>query len=402
VGAFNRNRTYEEFKALDNVSFEVKKGDFIGIIGHNGSGKSTLLKCLASVYQVDKGKIDIDGQISPFLELGIGFNDELSGRDNIYLNATILGLTRKEINAKFDDIVAFAELERFIDQKVKNYSSGMKGRLAFSVSIHANRDILLMDEVLAVGDARFQEKCFNVFKKYKQENRTVILVTHDMGAVRDYCDSAILLHHGKIVMSGDVDKVCDEYILKNLTTDQRLALEKREKAEKLEKARKKEVEQKQEIGKQRKDELKVVSEKLDEDKKAKIIKVEFLNSGSVICDSFGAGDNILVRVYFKVFDIEQNINFGFGLYDMSKDAYLFGISTITDNFPTKESVKKGYFQISLKNVNLHGGQYYIKASIVDDDFSTASVLDVMEESDSFEIISNDTSEGFVNFDYTWE
>jgi len=218
ISVFNRNRTYEEFKALDNVSFEVKKGEFVGIIGHNGSGKSTLLKCLANVYQADSGGVMINGQVSPFLELGIGFNPELSGRDNIYLNATILGLTRKEINTKFDNIVTFAKLERFIDQKVKNYSSGMQGRLAFSVSIHANRDILLMDEVLAVGDERFQEKCFNVFKNYKKEGRTVVLVTHDMNAVREYCDSAILLHHGQMVLFGDADKVCDEYIFKNLDT----------------------------------------------------------------------------------------------------------------------------------------------------------------------------------------
>ncbi len=172
VSAFKRNKGYEEFKALDDVSFEVKKGEFFGIIGRNGSGKSTLLKILAGIYQPDEDvspkvqpsehrrlnlrkaekKIEINGRISPFLELGIGFNPELSGRDNVYLNATVLGLTKKQIDKKFDSIVAFSELERFIDQKLKNYSSGMQVRLAFSVSIHANREILLMDEVLAVGD----------------------------------------------------------------------------------------------------------------------------------------------------------------------------------------------------------------------------------------------------------
>src|SRR6185369_16549600 len=153
VSAFSRNKGYEEFKALDEISFEVKKGEFFGIIGRNGSGKSTLLKILAGIYQADKGKVHINGRISPFLELGIGFNPELSGRDNIYLNATVLGLSQKEIDKKFDSIVKFSELERFIDQKLKNYSSGMQVRLAFSVSIHANREVLLMDEVLAVGDA---------------------------------------------------------------------------------------------------------------------------------------------------------------------------------------------------------------------------------------------------------
>jgi len=208
VNIFSR-KTYNEFKALDDVSFDVKKGEFVGIIGHNGSGKSTLLKVLSCVYQADEGVVDISGQISPFLELGIGFNPELSGRDNVYLNATILGLSQKEIEERFDTIVEFSEIGDFIDQRVKNYSSGMKGRLAFAVSVHANREILLMDEVLAVGDNRFQEKCLNVFKGYKKQGRTVVLVTHNLNAVREYCDNAILLHHGKMIDSGNVNKVCD-------------------------------------------------------------------------------------------------------------------------------------------------------------------------------------------------
>jgi len=207
---------FEEFKALDDVSFEVKKGEFFGIIGRNGSGKSTLLKILAGIYQANQGTVEIDGMISPFLELGIGFNPELSGRDNIYLNATVLGMTKKQIDAKFDSIVQFSELERFIDQKLKNYSSGMQVRLAFSVSIHANRDILLMDEVLAVGDSNFQSKCLKVFENYRDQNRTVVLVTHDLVSVERYCNRAMLVHNGKIEKIGDVKGVCEEYIKKNV------------------------------------------------------------------------------------------------------------------------------------------------------------------------------------------
>ncbi|HFC36271.1 MAG TPA: ABC transporter ATP-binding protein, partial [Candidatus Moranbacteria bacterium] len=223
-----KQRTFEEFKALDNVSFEIKKGEFFGIIGRNGGGKSTLLKILAGIYRPDKGKIKINGKISPFLELGIGFNPELSGRDNIYLNATVLGLSKKQIDEKFDDIVAFSELERFIDQKLKNYSSGMQVRLAFSVSIHANRDILLMDEVLAVGDSNFQKKCIDIFKGYKDDNRTVVLVTHDIATIRKYCDRAMLIQNGKITKLGDVDKVCDEYIESNLTAKAKMEAEEQE------------------------------------------------------------------------------------------------------------------------------------------------------------------------------
>ena len=207
--------SYEEFKALDDVSFEVKKGEFFGIIGRNGSGKSTLLKILAGIYQADQGKVHISGMISPFLELGIGFNPELSGRDNIYLNATVLGMTKKQIDAKFDAIVAFSELERFIDQKLKNYSSGMQVRLAFSVSIHANRDILLMDEVLAVGDGNFQRKCLDTFKQYREIGKTVVLVTHDIETAQSFCDRLMLIQLGKIVMLGEPHVVGGEYLRQN-------------------------------------------------------------------------------------------------------------------------------------------------------------------------------------------
>ncbi len=220
VNLFTPN-TYEKFSALDDVSFTIKKGEFVGILGHNGSGKSTLLKCLANVYNPDEGAIEIDGQVSPFLELGIGFNPNLSGRDNIYLNATILGMSKQEIDQKFNDIVEFSEIGRFIDQKVKNYSSGMRSRLAFSVSTHANRDILLMDEVLAVGDVRFKDKCMELFKTYKKKGKTVVLVTHSTNIVREHCDSALLLHKGKIVNSGDVDDVVDQYIDLNMSKEQR-------------------------------------------------------------------------------------------------------------------------------------------------------------------------------------
>ena len=216
---------YELFNALDNVSFDVKKGEFFGIIGRNGSGKSTLLKILAGIYQPDKGKVKINGMISPFLELGIGFNPELSGRDNVYLNATVLGLTQKQIDEKFDSIVAFSELERFIDQKLKNYSSGMQVRLAFSVSIHANRDILLMDEVLAVGDPSFQEKCLAEFSKYKEMGKTVILVTHDLRIVEAYCDRLLLLQNGVVQMIGGTAEVLEKCEWKN-ASDKEIVFEK--------------------------------------------------------------------------------------------------------------------------------------------------------------------------------
>jgi len=205
-----RKKTFEEFKALDSVSFEIKKGEFFGIIGKNGSGKSTLLKVLAGIYQADQGKVEIDGLISPFLELGIGFNPELSGRDNVYLNATVLGMTKKQIDEKFDSIVKFSELERFIDQKLKNYSSGMSVRLAFAVSIHANRDILLMDEVLAVGDINFQQKCYEYFIKMKGK-KTILFVSHDLENMLKFCDRSILIMNGKVEFIGNTRMAVEKY-----------------------------------------------------------------------------------------------------------------------------------------------------------------------------------------------
>ena len=212
--SFFKKKDYEVFDALKDISFEVKKGEFFGIIGRNGSGKSTLLKILAGIYVPNKGSVKINGRISPFLELGIGFNPELSGRDNIYLNGTVLGLTKKQIDEKFDSIVAFSELERFIDQKLKNYSSGMSVRLAFSVAIHANRDILLMDEVLAVGDMNFQQKCLEKFEEYKSQGKTIILVSHDVNAIEKYCDIVMLIENGEMRKISNAKEVVEEY--KNL------------------------------------------------------------------------------------------------------------------------------------------------------------------------------------------
>lgn len=203
---------YERIKALDNVSFEVREGEFLGIIGPNGCGKTTLLKIIASILLPTQGSVAVKGKISPFLELGVGFNPDLTARENIYQNAIILGLSRRQVKKRFDEIVKFAELSRFIDMRLKNFSSGMHVRLAFSVAIQVDADILLMDEVLAVGDAHFQKKCFQVFDEYKKANKTIVLVTHDMSAVRNYCTRAIYLKEGSIVCDGQPKEVVDYYL----------------------------------------------------------------------------------------------------------------------------------------------------------------------------------------------
>lgn len=207
-----KNKTVTTQEALRGVSFDIKKGEFFGILGKNGSGKSTLLKILAEIYQPTEGSVSVNGKLVPFIELGVGFNPELTGRENVYLNGALLGFSRKEIDARYDDIVKFAELEDFMDQKLKNYSSGMQVRLAFSVATRAEADILLVDEVLAVGDADFQRKCYDFFKSLKASGKTVIFVTHDMGAVREYCDRAVLIKEGVVAHEGSANTVADEYL----------------------------------------------------------------------------------------------------------------------------------------------------------------------------------------------
>ncbi len=204
-------RTFDVLQAVDDVSVEIAQGEFFGIVGRNGSGKSTLLKCLAGIYHTDSGRLQVRGRLSPFIELGVGFNPDLTARDNVMINAIMLGLTRKQARERFDDIIAFAELEEFMDLRLKNYSSGMVVRLAFSIAIEVDAEILLIDEVLAVGDAAFQQKCFDEFNRLKGEGRTVLFVTHSMGDVQRFCDRAMLLEHGRMVDVGDPAEIAKRY-----------------------------------------------------------------------------------------------------------------------------------------------------------------------------------------------
>jgi ABC-type polysaccharide/polyol phosphate transport system ATPase subunit len=211
-----RTSSYDVLRAVDDVNVEIETGEFFGIVGRNGSGKSTLLKCMAGIYDIDDGELLVSGRLSPFIELGVGFNDELTARDNVMVNAIMLGLSRKQARERFDQIIAFAELEEFLDLKLKNYSSGMQVRLAFSVAIQVEADILLIDEVLAVGDAAFQQKCYEEFERLKREGRTIVFVTHEMGAIERFCDRAMLLERGRIVDIGDPSGIARRYVQLNL------------------------------------------------------------------------------------------------------------------------------------------------------------------------------------------
>lgn len=215
VNRFKGIKGYTEQQVLKDINFEVEEGDFFGIVGRNGSGKSTLLKIISQIYVPEKGRVSVDGKLVSFIELGVGFNPELTGRENVYMNGALLGFSTEEIDNMYDDIVEFAELEEFMNQKLKNYSSGMQVRLAFSVAIKAQGDVLILDEVLAVGDEAFQRKCNDYFMERKSSGKTTILVTHDMGAVKKYCNKAVLIENGLVKALGAPEDVANQYSFDN-------------------------------------------------------------------------------------------------------------------------------------------------------------------------------------------
>lgn len=220
---------FKKQQVLKDVTFQVHQGEFFGIVGRNGGGKSTLLKIISQIYYPNRGSVNVTGKLVPFIELGVGFNPELTGRENVYLNGALLGFTPEEVDAMYDDIVEFAELGEFMDQKLKNYSSGMQVRLAFSVAIKAQGDILVLDEVLAVGDEAFQRKCDDYFTKVRQDpTKTVILVTHDMSAIKRYCTRAMFIKDGEVAAIGDKDSVAERYTLENLEAEKRKREQERE------------------------------------------------------------------------------------------------------------------------------------------------------------------------------
>ncbi len=206
-----RSMTFDELNALNDVSLEIKQGEFFGIVGRNGSGKSTLLKCLAGIYKPDSGRVVVRGRLSPFIELGVGFNPDLTARDNVIINAVMMGLSRREARRSFDEVVAFAELEEFVDLKLKNYSSGMAVRLGFATAIQVDAEVLLVDEVLAVGDAAFQQKCFEEFHRLRSAGKTIVFVTHDMASTERFCDRAMLIERGNIVMIDEPHQIARAY-----------------------------------------------------------------------------------------------------------------------------------------------------------------------------------------------
>ncbi|MBF7050195.1 ABC transporter ATP-binding protein [Streptococcus sp. HF-2466] len=308
VNYFKGIKGYTEQHVLKDINFEVEEGDFFGIVGRNGSGKSTLLKIISQIYVPEKGKVTVNGKMVSFIELGVGFNPELTGRENVYMNGAMLGFTTEEIDAMYDDIVDFAELHEFMNQKLKNYSSGMQVRLAFSVAIKAQGDVLILDEVLAVGDEAFQRKCNDYFLERKKSGKTTILVTHDMGAVKKYCNKAVLIEDGLIKAIGNSDDVANQYSFDNAN--------------------------------QVKDE----SGSMVEDTQVKSLKVELL-SGAQITPS----EEIRFRISYEVLnDIETYI--AFSLTDLDRNIWIYNDNSM-DTMTKGRGHKECVYSCKLEKVN---------------------------------------------------
>lgn len=333
VGALYGRNKYEDFVALKNVNFKVEKGETVGIIGGNGSGKSTLLKLIARILKPTSGNIKVNGRITPFLELGVGFQPELNAVENIITYGILMGLPEKEIVGKVDSILEFAELQKFRDIKIKNFSSGMYVRLAFSTAIQTNPEILLIDEVLAVGDLTFQQKCFDVFNKYREEGKTIVLVTHDLGAVKRFCDKAMLLRNGEVADFGKADDVIDTYIY-NV----------------------KKVEEAKEIPRVRWG-----------DKKAIITDVEFLDKFGERNKVFNSGDSMKIRIFYETRERIQKPVFGIAIHS-DRGIHCYGTNTALKDLKIPSINGKGQIDLDISRLTMNEGKYLVTVAIhsVDD------------------------------------
>lgn len=359
VRAMKRRKGYRNFKVLEDVSFEVKRGEFFGIVGRNGSGKSTLLKIIAGIYTPDKGLVQVNGTLTPFIELGVGFNPELSAKENVYLNGALLGFSRKEVDEIYDDIVEFAELGEFMAEKLKNFSSGMQVRLAFSIAIRARSDVLVMDEVLAVGDADFQKKCFDVFRRLKKEGRTIILVTHDMSNVERFCDRVLIVDKGVPTAITTPSKAATTYAKLNIN-DKNTTTE----------------ENRWGVGGVRIEKLRI-----NDSTKAPILSFEdsFELMVDVIKDKDYSG---------KRFDI--------GLAIINQDNVTIAGPNNSEQPYEKEATR---FTYRVNKLPLQPGDYKVSVAIVDHE--SGEFLDFYDRAVGFHVISDKPAQGVVAIDSQW-
>ncbi len=389
---FRKRNRYEDRWVLNGISFNIKKGEAVGLIGHNGCGKSTTLKLLTRIMYPNEGTIELKGRVSSLIELGAGFHPDMSGRENIYTNASIFGLSKKEIDERMDDIVEFSEMEQFLDNPVRTYSSGMYMRLAFSVAINVNADILLIDEILAVGDINFQSKCFNKLKEIKAQGTTIVIVSHSLGQIEQICDRTIWLDAGKIKADGKPRDVHPEYM--DFMGQKRQEIADKENARKEEKSGKKAGERTDEEG---------ASDTSDDEKKrwgngyARINQVRMLDEHGKNQNAFATGSKVTIELDYTVRKKVEDAVFGIGIFNQGGQQ-IYGTNTRIDQMEEFNLDSSGSMKITLENVNLLPGVYLLDVAI---ESQVGIPVDYFREAYTFEMYSQTGDVGIARLDHQW-
>jgi len=412
---FRKRNRYEDRWVLNGIDFEIKKGEAVALVGHNGCGKSTMLKLLTKIMYPDSGSIETQGRISCLIELGAGFHPDMTGRENIYINASIFGLTKKEIDRRIDDIIAFSELEKFMDNPVRTYSSGMYMRLAFAVAINVDADILLIDEILAVGDANFQSKCFNRLREIKAAGKTIVLVTHDTNTVERFCDRAIWINDGKVQAIGKSTPIVDKY-LRYMNGEKIAAMEReerrrREKAEAEAKAKAKaEAEAKAKAEAEAKAKAEAEAKAKAEAEAEALANEKHFGTGTatltkaVLRDGSGKETRLLksdepfsIDFHYRVNKKCEELVFGLGIFDLG-GACLYGTNTMLSGIHVKQK-EEGKVTFVCENLPLLTGKYTLQVAITD---INDTPVDFYREYCTFDVVSLRRDVGLVAFDYDWD
>lgn len=389
-----RSKDYSTFTAVNELSLDIKKGETIGLIGHNGCGKSTLLKLITKIFYPDKGDITVNGRISSLIELGAGFHPDFTGRENIYINASIFGLSRKEIDGKIDEIIRFSELGEFIENPVRTYSSGMYMRLAFSVAINVNPEILLIDEILSVGDSNFQKKCFNKIEGFKNSGVTIVIVAHDLGTIEKICDRVIWMDKGKIIEQGEADKVVNLY---TQHMNEKFVEQKQEE-------HKYEVEQKALTEEKQIEELHSEPKlNFSEDirwgtKEVEITEARMVNNKNESTNVILAGNSLDIEIDYKVNQAQEEYIFGVGFYTADK-IQIYGNNTQIGKLKLKNIKNKGTVKFRISECNLLSGNYKLNVAVVD---GNHRALDFIKFYMDFTVVSNDKAVGVHSINHQWE
>ncbi|WP_019007112.1 ABC transporter ATP-binding protein [Cohnella laeviribosi] len=396
-----RSNEYSTFYALKNLSLDIRRGETIGLIGHNGCGKSTLLKLITKILYPDQGTITVNGKISSLIELGAGFHPDFTGRENIYINASIFGLSKKEVDQRIDEIIRFSELGKFIENPVRTYSSGMYMKLAFSVAINVNPEILLIDEILSVGDANFQKKCLEKIESFKRNGATIVIVAHDLGTIEKICDRVVWMNEGQIVRQGEADQIINLYI---------------------QHMNKQFVEQRQQeyleisssgVGEKEEVEVTEANESSDtstvdeptfsEDvrwgsKEVEITEARILNAEGKVTNVLMAGEPFCIEIDYKLNREQKAYIFGTGIYTADK-VLVYGNNTQIANLKIDRINKRGTVRFKVKKCNLLSGTYKLNVAVVDGDHRA---LDFIKYYMDFTVVSNDKAVGLFTIEHEWE